>query len=129
MGAESTIWSIGICAIPVVLFAVAMVIVFSAKGLDNSWGVVLKQPVSKDYELALEKTRLGVRCREVARTCGLTPREEEVLLLLWRGGKPTDIADELSLSVSTVRTHIKHVYAKLDVHSSKELKALIEVSD
>lgn len=60
---------------------------------------------------------------------GLTSREEEILLLLWRKKRPADIATDMNLSVSTVRTHVKHIYAKLNVHSSKELLGLIEVDE
>ena len=117
------------CSIPVAAFAVAMLIVFSSKGLNSDWGVVLTKPFSKDYELALEKSRLGIRCREVSGVNGLTSREEEILLLLWRKKRPADIATDMNLSVSTVRTHVKHIYAKLNVHSSKELLGLIEVDE
>lgn len=129
IGGEPSVTVIVACAIPVVAFAAAMLIVFSSKGLDSDWGVVLMKPVSKDYELALEKSRLGIRCREVAKANGLTSREEEILLLLWRKKRPADIATDMNLSVSTVRTHVKHIYAKLNVHSSKELLGLIEVDE
>jgi DNA-binding NarL/FixJ family response regulator len=42
----------------------------------------------------------------------LTDRETEVLVLLARGLSNEEIARELSVSVETVRTHVKHVYAK-----------------
>lgn len=45
----------------------------------------------------------------------LTAREMEILHLLTTGAKNTDIADELSLSVHTIKTHIYHIYKKLDV--------------
>ena len=38
-----------------------------------------------------------------------------------KGKKPAAIASELFIEVSTTRTHIKHLYTKLDVHSNKEL--------
>ena len=129
IGGEPSVMMVVACAIPVVAFAVAMLIVFSSKGLDSDWGVVLTKPVSKDYELALEKSRLGIRCREVSKVNGLTSREEEILLLLWRKKRPADIATDMNLSVSTVRTHVKHIYAKLNVHSSKELLGLIEIGE
>ncbi len=50
-------------------------------------------------------------------TCGLTPRERELLDLLSRGLRPKSVAQELNLSYETVRTHIKNIYKKLGVSS------------
>jgi LuxR family maltose regulon positive regulatory protein len=50
----------------------------------------------------------------------LSERELEVLRLLTTHLSSTDIAGELTISVNTVRTHIKSVYSKLDVHSREE---------
>ena len=47
----------------------------------------------------------------------LTEREMEILNLLSTGAKNTDIADQLSLSVHTIKTHIYHIYKKLDVEN------------
>jgi DNA-binding CsgD family transcriptional regulator len=38
--------------------------------------------------------------------------------------KPAAIAEQLVIEVSTVNTHKKHIYRKLDIHSSKELQQL-----
>ena len=45
----------------------------------------------------------------------LTPREREVLRLVARGYTNQEIATELTLSLSTVKTHLEHIIAKLDV--------------
>ena len=50
----------------------------------------------------------------------LTQRERDVLRLLVNGLSAPQIADELIVGVSTVRTHIKRIYDKLDVHSRRE---------
>jgi len=50
----------------------------------------------------------------------LSPREQEVLALIARGFSYTEIARLQSLSVHTVQTHIKNLYAKLSVHSKSE---------
>jgi LuxR family maltose regulon positive regulatory protein len=50
----------------------------------------------------------------------LTERESQILKLLASELSPEDMARELSLSTSTVRTHIRNVYSKLDVHSRFE---------
>ena len=45
----------------------------------------------------------------------LTPREAEILRLVADGGGDGEIARTLSLSESTVKTHLRSVYSKLDV--------------
>jgi len=50
----------------------------------------------------------------------LTPREKEMLELLAKGYRYKEIADQLSISFETVRTHIHHIYEKLHVQSRIE---------
>jgi NarL family two-component system response regulator LiaR len=47
----------------------------------------------------------------------LTPREWEVIELLQPDRSPEHVADTLVLSTETVRSHIKNIMRKLDVHS------------
>ncbi len=58
----------------------------------------------------------------------LTEREKEILQSLSKGNSFKLIAGELSISLETVRTHIKHIYDKLHVQSQIEAvsKALTE---
>ena len=46
----------------------------------------------------------------------LSERELDVLRLLATGMSNPDIADELYIAVSTVRSHLKSIYSKLNVH-------------
>jgi len=50
----------------------------------------------------------------------LTTREIEVLEQLSKGLKYNLIADNLFLSVGTVRKHIENIYTKLQVHNKLE---------
>lgn len=50
----------------------------------------------------------------------LTPREQQVLSLIARGFTYAEIARLEGMSVHTVQTHIKRLYAKLSVHSKTE---------
>lgn len=50
----------------------------------------------------------------------LSRRETEVLDLLARGCSDKDIGNQLSVSVPTVRFHLKHIYEKLHVRSRLE---------
>jgi LuxR family maltose regulon positive regulatory protein len=49
----------------------------------------------------------------------LTEREVQILRYLQTHLTTTEIADELCLSSNTVKTHIKNIYGKLDVHNRK----------
>ena len=42
-------------------------------------------------------------------------------MLIARGRSAAFIGQELSCSTGTVRSHIKNIYAKLDVHSKQEV--------
>lgn len=66
------------------------------------------------------------RCSQVARLYGLTQREEEVPGKLVEGSTNREIEEELVVSESTVRTHIRHIYSKLGVHSRKEVEKIVK---
>jgi LuxR family maltose regulon positive regulatory protein len=53
----------------------------------------------------------------------LTEREIEVLDLLAAGHTNREIAQKLYLSVNTVKTHLKHIYGKLDVGNRRDATA------
>jgi DNA-binding CsgD family transcriptional regulator len=53
----------------------------------------------------------------------LSKREREVLERLAEGVPYKEIADVLSLSIDTVRMHVKGIYSKLHVHSRGEAVA------
>jgi len=50
----------------------------------------------------------------------LSVREEEILKLLATGYSYKEMAEQLFISIDTVRSHIKHIYEKLHVRSRAE---------
>jgi PAS domain S-box-containing protein len=54
----------------------------------------------------------------------LTPRQAEVLALLERGRSTRQIAEELHLSVETVRNHIRRLLGSVGAHSRLEAVAI-----
>ena len=58
--------------------------------------------------------------KETANIEALSNRENEILQFLSKGLLYKEIADQLSISVSTVRQHIHHIYEKLHVQNRTE---------
>lgn len=54
----------------------------------------------------------------------LTRRQRDVLALLIEGAGAADIADRLSVTRNTVRTHVQNILTKLQVHTRLEAVAL-----
>jgi DNA-binding NarL/FixJ family response regulator len=50
----------------------------------------------------------------------LTEREEQVLQLLSRGYSYGELAKEMGVTINTIQTHIRGLYAKLEVHSKSQ---------
>lgn len=61
----------------------------------------------------------------------LTPREVEILRLLMSGASNEQIADQTFVALSTVKSHIKHIYSKLGVKNRTQaiLKAKTLLSE
>lgn len=68
----------------------------------------------------------AARCEAIAEKFSLTPREAEVFAMLARGRDRAYIEEALVVSRNTVKAHVKHVYAKLGIHSHQELIDLVE---
>jgi DNA-binding NarL/FixJ family response regulator len=88
-------------------------------------GVVLKTRSADLLVDSIERVVAGERVgfdvdpasRTTPRLVDLSDRESEVLALIAKGLTNAQIADELYLSIETVKTYVKRLYAKLDVHN------------
>lgn len=59
----------------------------------------------------------------------LTPREEEVLRRIAAGQHTRQMAAEMGIATSTLRTYVKNVFTKLGVHSRLEAAAIASQAD
>jgi DNA-binding NarL/FixJ family response regulator len=88
-------------------------------------GVILKTRSADLLVDSIERVVAGERvgfdvdpsARNTPRLVDLSDRESEVLALIAKGLTNAQIADELYLSIETVKTYVKRLYAKLDVHN------------
>ena len=72
-----------------------------------------------------QPSSLTEACDRAAERFGMTQRESEVLFLLVRGYDRGYVAQELGLSTETVKTHTRHIYEKVGVHTRTELLGVI----
>ncbi len=73
--------------------------------------------------------KFSSKVNKVADTFLLTDRETEILFELAKGNSPSYIQSKFYISAGTVKTHIRNIYRKLDVHKRDELLRLIEGID
>lgn len=64
---------------------------------------------------------------DLAQKFGLSNREIEVLQLIAEGHSNQEIADQLYVSLSTVKTHVSNLFSKLDVQ--RRTQAVKKVQD
>jgi DNA-binding NarL/FixJ family response regulator len=50
----------------------------------------------------------------------LSPRESEVLALIARGFTYNEVAERMGIVLTTVQSHVRNIYGKLDVHNKAE---------
>ena len=109
-----------------VILLVVAVIMLSVTPSSHLWRVVLdgidavKMDTSNGYGDYIS------RCNRISEEFGLTTREAEILLFLGRGHTSGYIAKELMVAESTVRSHRKNIYRKLEVSSREELFNLLD---
>lgn len=70
--------------------------------------------------------QLRLQCEAIANTYLLSKREAEVMFFLAHGFKSSYVQEKLYISEGTAKTHIRHIYRKLDVHSQQELMRLVD---
>ncbi len=109
----------------IVLVVACAMMFLSDKDFTSTWGINPLPQKRVDAADGLYTTLQG-KCSIIARTYGLTRREEEVLALLAQDKNIAEVEHRLFISNGTVKSHIRHIYAKLDVHARKEIVDLVQ---
>ena len=111
---------------PATLVRLADMVVHHAQGDAVDRAVMLR--LASAWELPVQALRDAVfdaphaagGGRRRAERSPLSTRETEILRLVAEGKRDAQIADELILSVSTVRSHLHNIHAKLEVPSRSQ---------
>ncbi len=80
----------------------------------------IKEAMNGGAPMSSNIARMVVESFQKNQNTPLTGRETQVLELLAKGKSYTVIADELFIHKETVKSHIKNIYFKLQVHSKAE---------
>lgn len=102
-----------------ILFTMYLVGIAIAATLGRTKGTPTEPDQTADTAQADE------RFAELVQAHNLTPRETDIALYLRRGHSYAYIANALTVSENTVRTHVRNIYRKLGVSSREELIAAI----
>jgi len=88
-----------------------------ARRRDGTRLLVRLLPEDENRSLLVLELQTMTESSGTLRKTGLTRREIEVLRQLEQGKTNDEIAVVLGISPFTVRTHLEHIFAKLDVHT------------
>lgn len=119
---------------PIGGFVVEDLHLYAACGIVLALIVVLVFSSTDIVRIVEVRSRTGTlfsleqQCEDIADRFGLSNREREVLALLARGRSTPYIQDELCIAQGTVKSHVRHIYTKLDITSKQELINLVETS-
>ena len=108
----------------IVVVCVCVLLWRSERAVNADWGAAGMEIASGERVVG-PRERLILRCEQLAQMHGLTARETEVLTLIAQRKTRSEMEQELFLSQNTVKTHVRHIYAKLDIHSKSDVYELI----
>lgn len=88
---------------------------------------VLLENKLKRKELYFQKKEENIcLSKESLKGCSLSYREQEILKLIQQGYSNTEIAEQLVVSINTVKTHIQNIFEKLGVHNRWKAVSIAE---
>jgi DNA-binding CsgD family transcriptional regulator len=112
----------------VILVVVMTLILLSERDLSSRWGITFLGAGKADAK-DTEQQRLALVCSDISKRFNLSPREEEVLLLLARRRELGYIEKELFIANGTAKAHIRHIYGKLNIHRRSDLYEMLGLTE
>lgn len=105
-----------------IAFALMLCAVLAANSQNTriGWGMV--KPIEETEPL----DTFNASCIDLAVEYGLTSRESEVFAYIAKGYPRQYICDKLVLADGTVKSHIRRIYMKMDIHSRNDAIKLVE---
>ena len=110
--------SVAVPCIAAFCIVLAALLLSNGANLRTGWGFV--HPGDPDEDANALRA-----CQIVAEDFNLTQREFDVLQRIVAGDSRADAAKALFIAPNTVKTHLHAVYAKLDVHNERDLRAYV----
>ena len=101
----------------------AFVALTPEKSLTGGWGIEPSDGVGERQ--SAPEADLIETCSRTARRYDLTRREEDVLLMRLQGAALKDVEESLCISHNTVKSHVRHIYAKLGVSNLEEAHEIV----
>jgi DNA-binding NarL/FixJ family response regulator len=91
-------------------------------------GCLLKSKSTEEVKTAIDRVMSGKnyfddssQFKDAPRASDLSERELQVIRLMLQNQVATDIAEQLNISIHTVKTHIKNIYRKTNAHNHADL--------
>ncbi len=118
----------------IVVFVLIFVI-FYYNSLKNRLNQKQLRLELQNYLLRIDEMKLQIEekgdcskfSEEKIKEFDISEREAEVLKLISRGYKNSEIAEKLFVSQNTIKTHIKNIYVKLDVKNRVEALKRVDI--
>jgi DNA-binding CsgD family transcriptional regulator len=102
------------------------------RAVDGRWVMIEAAPLEEDDEGRTAVTIRGALPRDIfdvlCRAYALTPRERSVVAAVLAGLDTRALTERLFISRHTVQDHLKSVFAKVGVHSRRELRTAFDAA-
>lgn len=113
-----------VISILVVMTTMAFVALTPEKSLEGGWGI---EPSGEAVACQVDpEADLADACSRAARRFDLTRREEDALLMRLKGASLKEVEEALCIAHNTVKSHVRHIYAKLGATNLEEAREAVE---